>query len=114
MDLTVRYQLGVDSFTTHYQDIFGYGRKGGLGEIDNYGVTSFTYNSLLTANYNWGINVNLELNVVVGNELNHNTRKTYDQYGQEFNFGGWNHIGNANIVIIDVGESKIKLIFTNL
>lgn len=98
MDLTVRYQLGVDSYTTNFQDIFGYGRKGGTGEIDNYGITDFTYNSLLTANYNWKINDDFQFNAVLGNELNHERIKDYDQYGQGFNFGGWNHIENANTV----------------
>ncbi|MCW0484199.1 SusC/RagA family TonB-linked outer membrane protein [Gaoshiqia sediminis] len=98
MNLTVKYQLGVDSYTTHFQDIFGYGSKGKTGEINNYGVTDMTYNSLLTANYDWKINNDFQLNVILGNELDHNRQKTYDQYGQEFNFGGWNHINNANTV----------------
>ncbi|MGD9929032.1 MAG: SusC/RagA family TonB-linked outer membrane protein [Mangrovibacterium sp.] len=98
MNLTVKYQLGVDSYTTHFQDIFGYGRKGGSGEINNYGITDMTYNSLLTANYDWKIDDDFQLNVIVGNELDHNRQKTYDEYGQEFNFGGWNHIANANTV----------------
>jgi TonB-linked SusC/RagA family outer membrane protein len=98
MNLTVRYQLGIDSYTTHFQDIFGFGRKGGKGELTNYGITDVTYNSLLTANYDWKINNDLQFNVIVGNELDHNRQKTYNQYGQEFNFGGWNHVSNANTV----------------
>ncbi|PKQ69201.1 SusC/RagA family TonB-linked outer membrane protein [Labilibaculum manganireducens] len=106
MDLTVKYQLGMDTYTTHYQDIFGFGSKGKTGEISNYGVTDMTYNSLLTANFDWTINDDFRLNVIVGNELNHNRTKQYDQYGQEFNFGGWNHVQNANTVT--AGEKKYK------
>lgn len=98
MKLFVKYQLGLDSYTTHFQDIFGFGSKGKLGEVSNYGVTDVTYNSLLTANFDWNINDDLNLNVIVGNEVNHTKTKTYSEYGQEFNFGGWNHVDNANNV----------------
>ena len=96
--LSVKYQLGGDTYTTHYQDIFGYGHSGGKGYLDNYGVTKFNYNSLLTVNYDWKITQDLDLNVIAGNELDHTYDKTYSEYGKDFNFGGWNHIGNANTV----------------
>ncbi|MDE5421799.1 SusC/RagA family TonB-linked outer membrane protein [Ancylomarina sp. DW003] len=98
LDLRVKYQLGIDSYTTHYQDIFGFGSKGKSGSINNYGVTDQTYNSLITASLDWNINDDFQFNAIIGNELNHNETKTYDQFGQEFNFGGWNHIDNANTV----------------
>jgi len=96
--LTTRYQIGMDSYTSHYQDIFEYGHRGAKGEIYNYGVTSATLNSLLTINYNWKITDNLNFNFLVGNELNHRNRKIYSDYGSTFNFGGWANISNANIV----------------
>lgn len=95
MSLNIRYQLGIDSYTTHYQDIFGFGSKDGSGSIDNYGVTSTTFNSLLTANYEWNISEDWLLNATVGNELDHNDLKTYEEYGIGFNAGGWNHINNV-------------------
>ncbi|MBD0824166.1 SusC/RagA family TonB-linked outer membrane protein [Aestuariibaculum marinum] len=110
MNLRVKYQLGVDSYSTHYQDIFGYGSKGDNGIIDNYGASQLTYNSLLTANYDWNISEDLQLNVVLGNELNHNKQKFYSQFGQDFNFGGWNHIGNANIVTADETQREDRLV----
>ncbi|MDQ2178606.1 SusC/RagA family TonB-linked outer membrane protein [Marinifilum sp. D714] len=110
MNLTVKYQLGIDSYTTHYQDIFGFGSKGKTGSINNYGVTDVTYNSLLTANFDWKINDDFQLNVIVGNELNHNETKTYDQFGQEFNFGGWNHVNNANTVTSDEAQYKDRTV----
>ncbi len=110
MKLTVKYQLGVDTYTTHFQDIFGYGSKGKTGEIKNYGVTDITYNSLLTANYDWKISSDLQLNVILGNELDHNRTKTYEQYGQEFNFGGWNHINNANTVTASEAQNQNRTV----
>ena len=96
--LTVRYQLGADTYTTHYQDIMGFGHAAGSkkGTIENYGVTKFNYNSLITANYDWKINSDLDFNLIAGNEIDHTYDKTYSQFGEDFNFGGWNHIGNAN------------------
>ena len=99
--LTVKYQLGADTYTSHYQDIFGYGHAEKKGYLDNYGVSEFKYNSLLTANYDWKITQDLDFNLVVGNELDHTFDKTYAEYGEDFNFGGWNHIGNTNIQELD-------------
>jgi len=98
MNLKVHYQLGIDSYTTHFQDVFDYGRNGGTGMLDNYGISSSTVNSLLTLNYDWKIQSNLNFNAMIGNEFNHGNYKTYSEHGEDFNFGGWSHIRNANIV----------------
>src|SRR5690554_760593 len=71
LDLNIRYQGGADSYTTHLQDIFGFGsRNNSKGTIDNYGLTKFTFNSLATADLNWTINDDFRLDVMVGSELN--------------------------------------------
>jgi TonB-linked SusC/RagA family outer membrane protein len=98
MDLKVRYQIGTDAYTTNFQDIFEYGHSGKTGIIDNYGITSFTVNSLLTANYDWRIGSNLNFSAMLGNEFDQGSAKTYSEHGEGFNFGGWAHIRNANIV----------------
>ena len=41
---------------------------------------------------------------MIGNEFNHGNYKTYSEHGEDFNFGGWAHIRNANIVTAN--ESK--------
>ncbi|GET25709.1 TonB-dependent receptor domain-containing protein [Prolixibacter sp. NT017] len=110
MRLDVKYQLGTDSYTTHYQDIFGYGSKGKDGNMDNYGVTSATVNSLLTANYNWTINDDLDFTMLLGNEINQTNKKYYDETGTNFNFGGWNHIDNANIVTATESQNKDRTV----
>ena len=116
LKLDVKYQLGVDNYTTHFQDIFGFGSKGKKGELNNYGVTETTYNSLLTAILDWTISDDLRFNALLGNEVNHNNRKTYDQVGTEFNFGGWNHIQNANTVTGDERKRQQRTVglFANL
>ncbi|WP_053405951.1 SusC/RagA family TonB-linked outer membrane protein [Persicobacter sp. CCB-QB2] len=97
MSLKVKTQIGADTYTTHLQDIYGYGHRGGTGFMQNYGVTSATVNSLTTVNFGWSINDDLSLNALVGNEINDSNQKKYSQNGYDFNFGGWSHINNTNI-----------------
>src|SRR5690606_9154616 len=47
-----------------------------------------------------------ELNALGGNELNHSKSKSYSESGTDFNFGGWNHIGNANVVTASESQSE--------
>ena len=99
MKLNLRYQAGADTYTTHIQNIFGYGSRGNSrGVINNFGTTNSTFNSLLTATFDWQINSDLDFNIMIGNELNNGTSKAYTETGQNFNFPGWNHIGNASVV----------------
>lgn len=102
----VKYQLGVDSYSTNYQDIFEYGSKGIAGSISNYGTTAATYNSLLTATYDVKFTDDLTLNVLVGNEINHQNIKNYSENGLNFNFGGWKHIDNT--VTRSTSEAKFQ------
>lgn len=97
--LNVKYQLGTDAYTTHYADVWGYGHKGSNknGELQNYGWTNVTMNSLLTANYDWIINHDWTLNALLGNEFVQDNKKYYKEYGAAFNFPGWNHMANATI-----------------
>lgn len=95
--LTVKYQLGVDSYTTDYTDLWGYGHANGLGSIDHYGYTVREMNSLFTVSYNWNINDDLVFDALVGNEIVGKQRKYYDAYGSNFNYAGWNHINNASV-----------------
>jgi len=104
MSIKTRYQIGMDAYTSHYQDIFEYGHRGGTGEITNYGISSQTVNSLFTAIYTWKLTEDLNFNALLGNEFTQRERKTYNQYGSSFNFGGWTHIKNAKIV--QAGEEQ--------
>ncbi len=109
MNLSVKYQAGTDTYTTHLQDIFGFGSRGNSkGVIDNYGTTYALFNSTATANFDWNINDDMELTAMVGNEINHSTSKDYSETGTDFNFGGWNQIGNANIVTATENQSESR------
>ena len=116
MNIKVRYQLGIDSYTTNFQDIFEYGHAGNTGYMDNYGISSSTVNSLLTATYDWKINNDLSFNALFGNEFNQGSYKTYSEHGEDFNFGGWAHIRNANIVTANESISQDRTVgfFGNL
>lgn len=94
MKINAKYQIGMDMYTTHYQSICGYGSRGAAGIIQNEGETDATVNSLLTINYDWNITENMNFGLMLGNELNHERYKYYYQYGEDFNFGGWNHVDN--------------------
>ncbi|MCL1944156.1 MAG: SusC/RagA family TonB-linked outer membrane protein [Candidatus Azobacteroides sp.] len=93
--LNVKYQIGDDTYTTHYQDIWAYGHSGKTGEIQNTGVTKNVFNSLLTATYDWKINEDCSFNAILGNEVNQENFKYYRQYGKQYNFPGWNHLNNT-------------------
>ena len=101
--LNVRYQLGIDNYTTNLLDIFGYGRPNG-SDIENNAYTFFNYNSLITANYDWKINSDFDFNLVLGNEVDHNKSREVWGYGADFNMGGWNHIANTQTQ--ETGESR--------
>ena len=104
--LTFRYQLGVDSYAGNNEVNQGYGTKGGTGVVSLYGLTNTTYNSLLTANYTMNIVDDLRFTALVGNEINYEYVKSYRETGNNFNFGGWNHISNTAVQSTTSGTSK--------
>jgi TonB-linked SusC/RagA family outer membrane protein len=110
MNLKARYQLGIDSYTTHFQDVFDYGRNNSTGMLDNYGISSSTVNSLLTVNYDWKIQSDLNFGAMIGNEFNHGNYKTYSEHGENFNFGGWSHIRNSNIVTANESKNEDRTV----
>lgn len=96
--LNVKYQIGTDAYTTTYLDSWGYGSNlEGRGKTENYTWTNVSFNSLLTANFDWTINEDWTFNALIGNEIIHDSRKYRYEYGAGYNFSGWNHIQNATI-----------------
>lgn len=117
MNLNIHYQTGADTYSTHLQDIFGYGsRNNSRGVIDNYGKTNTVFNSLFTSSFDWKITSDLDFNLLIGSELTQSKTKTYFQEGTSFNFPGWNHISNASIVTVDEGQAGDRMVgvFGNL
>lgn len=95
--LEAKYQIGTDSYTTNYKDLWGYGHSNGKGQVEKYGYTINETNSLFTLNYDWDILPELNLNLLVGNEFIHNTKNYTYALGSDFNFSGWNHMDNASV-----------------
>jgi TonB-linked SusC/RagA family outer membrane protein len=94
--LNLKYQLGLDSYSTNYTDMYGYGHFNQTGEIDRYIVTKNELNSLFTATYNWNITESLVLDILYGNEIIEYSRNLLESYGTAFNFSGWNHLNNIS------------------
>lgn len=94
--LDLKYQIGTDSYTTNYSDIWGYGHSNQRGEIYQYGYTINEMNSLVTASYHWAISDNLTFDALLGNEFVDSKKKYYEENGKNFNFSGWNHMDNAS------------------
>lgn len=96
--LNVKYQIGADSYTTNYTDLFGFGSgRNRSGEIEHTDVTVLEMNSLFTIDYSWDINENMKFEILYGNEVVDYKRKSLSASGQNFLFSGWNHLNNASV-----------------
>lgn len=96
MKIDAKYQIGTDSYTTTFQELWGYGHGNGKGEIDEKSYTSSSLNSLFTASYDWNINENLHFNFLYGNEIIESRESLLDAWGQNYNFVGWNNLNNVS------------------
>jgi TonB-linked SusC/RagA family outer membrane protein len=121
-ELTIRYQVGVDQYTTEMEQIYelGSASTGGLtasasnssskvpvgGSITNGALVSRGFNSLLTANYTKNITTDWKLNVLLGNEINDEYSRSQSQSGSDFNIGGWHNMANTTTQLAT--ESKFK------
>ncbi len=114
--LDVKYQLGVDSYSTNYIDTWGYGHSNGFGSVEEQIVSNTEMNSLFTANYDWKINSELDLNVLYGNEFVNGANKYTYASGSNLNFPGWNHIQNASSYLGSASYHRTRTIgnFANL
>lgn len=105
--LTGKYQLGADAYSTIYSDNYGYGDQSystGYSRQDDYQITEM--NSLFTLTYDWKINEDFDFNLMYGNEWVDKSTRTTTAQGYNFNFAGWNHIGNATT--FQAGQTTVK------
>ena len=105
--LTAKYQLGADAYSTIYSDNYGYGDSyypTGYSRQDDYQITEM--NSLLTVTYDWKINADFDFSLMYGNEWVDKTTRVTTARGYNFNFPGWNNIGNATT--FQAGQSTTK------
>ncbi|WP_297901328.1 SusC/RagA family TonB-linked outer membrane protein [uncultured Parabacteroides sp.] len=99
MTLKFREQAGLDLWTSDYRDIHEVGSTSSLqnGDIRNYGTQHNVFNNLFTINFDgrFGYDEEWGLNVILGNEVNHENIRNWDYYGSNFNFSGFPTIGNS-------------------
>lgn len=82
--LDLRYQVGIDNYTTNLIDFYGYGSYGIDGLVYDKAIESKNVNSLFVAKFNWEILAQLCLNATLGNELNQQNKDLHDNYGEGF------------------------------
>lgn len=111
-NIDIKYQLGTDSYTTVYSDIWGYGHSNGLGAAEEYSYTVNELNSLLTATYKWEISDDLIFDALIGNEIVDGRQKYLYAYGGNFNFAGWNHMNNASVYSSSQTYTKSRTVGT--
>jgi len=119
-NLDVKYQLGTDAYTTNYEDVWSFGSptrgSNNNGNITEYSTTNLSFNSLLTANFRWKINSDLDFTALLGNEMVNNNSKYVSAFGTDFAFAGWNHIDNTGTKDATESTTRFRTFgnFTNL
>lgn len=95
-DLVFREQAGLDVYTSDYSDVAEVGSAYNTkGEILNYGVQKNVFNNLFTINFSARFNDKWNLNVLLGNEINHENNRVWSYYGSNFQYYGFPVMGNA-------------------
>jgi TonB-linked SusC/RagA family outer membrane protein len=124
--LNVKYQLGLDEYSTDFEDIYemGSAETGGAtfsatypsatapsgGSIHNYGIIRMDVNSLFTINFDKQITEDIHLNALVGNEFNQKNNRYWDEQGYGFNVGGWHNIANTNSQTASEDKHKYRTV----
>jgi TonB-linked SusC/RagA family outer membrane protein len=133
---TVRYQLGLDSYSTDNEDLrqmgsantgqalptsadytnpnkttFGYRAPTG-GSINNYGVMRSNINSLLTATFTHKFGDDINATLIVGNDFNDETSRSWTMTGTGFTIPGWNNMSNTTTQTADEAKSRFRSVGT--
>lgn len=98
IDLNIRGQIGIDSYTQASETIWGLGHKGNDPANSYVGESQYRFtntNSIGTANLNWRITGNQTLSLLLGAEYNDNKSKNVSASGTGLNFGEWQHVNNT-------------------
>ena len=97
--LKFREQAGIDMWTSNYSKVAevgsAYNKK---GEIENYGSQHNVFNNTFTANLDGRINEDWGLNIILGNEVNHENKRIWDYDGTNFNFYGFPVMSNVKSI----------------
>lgn len=102
LKLTFREQAGVDIYTTNnrnvqemYNDAYT-GRSQFTGNIEVMNLRNNTFNNLLTATLDAKLSDSFDLNVMLGNEINHDNMRISETDGNNFNYYGFPRLVNAS------------------
>ncbi len=126
--LNIRYQLGLDTYSTDQEVLYQMGSAGAGqalpgpgayptpdnrtydyvaptgGEINNFGVIRRNVNSLLNLTFTHDLTEDIRGILVVGNEFVHNNMRSWTMTGSGFTMPGWNNMSNTTTQT--AGESK--------
>ncbi|HPF50443.1 MAG TPA: SusC/RagA family TonB-linked outer membrane protein [Draconibacterium sp.] len=99
VDLNVRGQIGIDSYTRGSETIWGLGHKGDDPGNSYVGESQYRYtntNAIGTANLTWRISDAQTLTALLGSEYNDSKSKNVEASGTGLNFGEWQHVDNTS------------------
>ncbi|MGF7230919.1 SusC/RagA family TonB-linked outer membrane protein [Arachidicoccus sp.] len=94
--LSIKYQAGIDQYSTDREELNEYGSGGSTGSITNGGLTNRTFNSLLNINYDKKINSIWHINALLGSEINDSYQRYISETGSGFVIPGFDNISNAS------------------
>ncbi len=134
--MKVRYQIGVDSYSTDNENIYeagsaatgqalptqaqyptptnpiyGYRAPTG-GSINNYGVMRSVVNSLLNITFTKDITPDLNLLFIVGNEFNDSHSRSWNMSGTGFVVPGWQNMSNTTTQLADEAKGRGRTVGT--
>ena len=98
IDLNVRGQIGIDSYTRGTETIWGLGHKGSDPANSYVGESQYRFtntNAIGTANLNWRVTDDQTVTLLLGAEYNDNKSKNVSASGVGLNFGEWQHVNNT-------------------
>lgn len=126
--MNIRYQIGVDTYATDMEDlyqmgsagtgqalptagnyptpdnpVFGYRAPTG-GSINNYGLNSTSFNSLLNITLKKDFGEDIKTVLMIGNEITDDEYRSWTMSGTGFTIPGWDNMSNTTTQTAD--ESK--------
>ena len=130
--VNVRYQIGVDSYSSDNENIyqmgsaatgqilpnatdyttpikttFGYRAPTG-GRINNYGIMRSNVNSLLNITITRDLSEDLKATLVVGNEFRDESMRSWTMQGTGFTIPGWNNMSNTTTQTADESKDNFR------
>jgi TonB-linked SusC/RagA family outer membrane protein len=135
-NINIRYQIGADTYTNDNYTYLEAGmnqvhsaaqlpnpNKPGFtpyipsgGSISNFGITRSVVNSLLTANLNYNLTDDINMNLLLGNEVDQNMYESYSSSGSTFTTPGWANLANTTVQRsgYNVGQRRTVGFFGNV